>query len=253
MTMTTTTMDNAQERYKLDMDEGPERARLRLRPNHAFYDTYEVLAPASSSAKSFLKADTAGNTTTTVEAPPSPAADTEVESYNGAVVPGMAAAASTLAETAAAPIPATIGTPPSVQMASPASDGERGPVAPGMLTADGPTGATVVVAGEGSTAAAVANVATVTMDEVAAVDSDTDPMPTVVSAESGSSVAAIAALVKTMSERVGVGKDGRTRKNPLASVFDLDDTDTFALLELEESVSEEEVSKGAGGGRRTKI
>ncbi|CAM9513771.1 unnamed protein product, partial [Scytosiphon promiscuus] len=64
----------------------------------------------------------------------------------------------------------------------------------------------------------------------------------------GGQVARITALVKTMSASVGVGgQEGARGKKPLTSVFDLDDTDCSALLELEE-LRLEDAPDGGGGG-----
>lgn len=191
------------------MDEGPERARLRLRPNRAFYDTYEVLAPIPLT-QALLKADeTAGQEKMPQSTDTPPARDATTTVASAAAVAASAAAVS----------------PPSPN----AEDAGKSPAA--ELAADGDSDAT---AGAGA-AATEAQLTTVAAAAAAMDSDDGDPMPSMINiVEGGSSVAAIAALVKTMSETVGVVK-GKTRRNSaLTSVFDLDDTDTSALLELEE-------------------
>lgn len=70
--------------------------------------------------------------------------------------------------------------------------------------------------------------------------------PDASSTEASTGDAAIAALVKTMNASVGVvGKGGPGAKQPLTSVYDLDDTDCSALLELEE-LHLEDAAPGGG-------
>lgn len=78
-----------QERYKLDMDEGPERTRLKLRPNRAFFDTYEVISPATPQdsasamfASSIGEGETADKSMLSAT-PPSPAAATHDSAVEG--------------------------------------------------------------------------------------------------------------------------------------------------------------------------
>lgn len=182
------------------MDEGPERTRLNLRPNRTFYDTYEVLAPVPSSGTSSehqLAGDNQAQETT-------PSSSTAIEAR-------MSDGSALAAETAGSVTPAAASTTPG----------------------EGREEAAKAEGGDASVAAMAVPTAVV----AAAVDTGSDnPMPPVISGANveGGNVAAIAALVKTMSASVGVGGRGRSGKNPLTSVFDLDDTDCSALLELEE-------------------
>lgn len=221
-----------QERYKLDMDEGPERSRLQLRPNRDFYDTYEVMAPALPAASTAAPA-AAG------VAQEAAAADTQ-----GAPPSSAGAVATTddepSASVAAAAMVTAVVTSPIVPSVAARAGSEVSPPAAG-----------------GAAAAAVA-----------AAKSPDRPVPPPLSPSSdvasggksvvrgGGQVADIAALVRSMSVSVGVGgKGGPKRKQQLTSVFDLDDTDCSALLELEELRLEaedapdgaEDVSRGAAG------
>lgn len=204
-----------QERFKLDMDEGPERTRLHLRPNRAFYDTYEVLAPAPSSSLADLAAQQ--QATPAEAAPP-------VLSASAAKAPAEDPSKLTSAPSAGtSPIPGDVGV----------SSGE---------------------AGMAVEAVTVAEPAAADPTAMVVVDSDQPKPPMAAPASTGGeSVAAIAALVKTMNESVGVAGRGGPRKQPLTSVFDLDDTDCSALLELEE-LHLEDVSDGTehvSGSRST--
>lgn len=225
------------------MDEGAERTRLHLRPNRDFYDTYEVVAPACSS--SFAQASTAAGTGTK--------ASRKVVSPSGlSSSPPPANASPTTAEASAAASP---GGATAAAAAAAATTVEIGAGDAGLPVAAAAGGA-VVPAEEatGGSAEAVTAMTTATAVTAAASDSATAnsddslsmALPTTnreggatnAAAEGdreGGQVAAIAALVKTMSESVGVGgKGGARKKQPLKSVFDLDDTDCSALLELEE-------------------
>lgn len=239
----------------MDMDEGPERARLRLRPNHAFYDTYEVLAPAPAAVTPAPLLKVSGEKPSAVaqgsSSPPSTDAAAAAGTTDDA---GGEATVAAVAAVAAVVSPAT-----AVRGDSENEDGVEG--------MEPPSDGDAVVAAKGGGEAAAgemtkSQLSTVAGAAAAMESEDSDPMPDIgPSVEGGSSsVAAIAALVKSMSETVGVGK-GKTVKSggALTGVFDLDDTDTSALLELEElnleDIPEEteqvrvapEASDGVGG------
>ncbi|CAM9784957.1 unnamed protein product, partial [Ectocarpus fasciculatus] len=210
------------ERYKLDMDEGPERARLHLRPNRDFYDTYEVMAPAlpASSAAAPAAAGVAQ------EASASAAAAAAAAAADPQAAPPLSAAAAT-----------TDDDEPSAGMAAAAV--VTSPIVPSIAAG---AGSEVPPPAAGSAGAAAA--------AAAAAKSPDQPVPpplpprTIVPSASGGGksvvrgggqVADIAALVRSMSVSVGVGrKAGPKRKQQLTGVFDLDDTDCSALQELEE-------------------
>lgn len=211
------------------MDEGPERARLRLRPNHAFYDTYEVLAPAPAAVTPapLLKAGEEKPSSAVVQESSPPSTDAAAAVGPADDVGGEATVAA-VAAVAAVVLPA----------AAAREDESEGEV----MDMESPSDGDSVVTAKGGGEAAEQEMAKSQMLAVAAAagamgSEDSDPMPDVgPNVEGGSSsVAAIAALVKSMSETVGVGK-GKTVKSggALTGVFDLDDTDTSALLELEE-------------------
>lgn len=221
-----------QERFKLDMDEGPERTRLQLRPNRDFYDTYEVLAPAPFSSPTAAAAAAAG-------------VAQAAESLSGQLSPpAVTAAAATTPEPSAAASAAG-------DEAAPAVAAEDGTGATGAVVAAGghgvPPDEAVMVhieataASAGGAAAADGGAASPTRPAgsrppVSPATNGNGVTGTGAADEGeGEQVAAIAALVKTMNASVGVGgKGGPRAKQPLTSVFDLDDTDCSALLELEE-------------------
>lgn len=205
-------LNTQQVRYKLDMDEGPERTRLNLRPNRAFYDTYEVLAPAPPSSGASSEHHHPARDSKAQKPAPSSSTAVEMLASDGSE---PAAAETTGGSVSLLPAAAA------ASATTPGEDGEEaGQTVAGSATVDAMAATTTVIA------------------SAAAVDMDAaGPMPPVMSRASveGGNVAAIAALVKTMSASVGVGGRGRSgKKNPLTSVFDLDDTDCSALLELEE-------------------
>lgn len=206
----------------MDMDEGPERTRLRLRPNHAFYDTYEVLAPAQpSSTPALLKAD---EKSASQEGALS--TDAETAGTDGATAKPTVAAVAKVKTVATSPTTAATGDPDDDEQpeTEPEEDGDAEAEA-----ADGEAGA--VMPEEQTVAAAAAAAAAA----LAALESgESDPMPDIGPTVEGGSVAAIAAIVKSMNQTVGVGKGKTGTSRALTSVFDLDDTDTSALLELEE-------------------
>lgn len=197
------------------MDEGPERTRLRLCPNHAFYDTYEVLAPAQfSSTPALLKAD---ETSTSQERMFS----TEAEAgTDGATADTTIAAVAAVAAVVTPQITDAAGEPNDDELPDTDSEANEDTEA---ASADGEAGA--VVSEEVAAAAAA-------LEALSSGESST--MPDMGPTVEGGSVAEIAALVKSMSQTVGVGKGKTGIRGALTSVFDLDDTDTSALLELEE-------------------
>lgn len=273
------------------MDEGPERARLRLRPNHAFYDTYEVLAPGQS-APNFLT-----HHGYVQEAPPSPATTAVAVKVDGS---SLGKEGNTAMAAATAVIPATsgprrapgsrgqeqvgpnetiVGVSPSVSFA----EEGLGVVPPSQTRRDVDETAGLQGAAAAAAAAAAASEAlrsheqggagmadgTVQVTSVASVVAagakagggmsvrdgsvDGNAMPVTPATNAPGGVAEITALVKSMSETVGLARS-KARAKPITGVFDLDDTDTSALLELEElhfeDVPEESVRRRVALGSR---
>lgn len=253
------------------MDEGPERARLRLRPNHAFYDTYEVLAPGHS-APTFLQGEALDATPTahvaitvagcglkdekerhdgamvvpaaavvSAVAIPTNAAEREEGKPDEIMAAGAAAAAVpggvlhevTFAEGGAVVIPTTVAGVPVVTGSSTlVSSGVSGAFGASLMEGTGAPAPAEGAVGAMTTAEVSVAAAAATAFAGPNDSRDADALPVTVTTSAGG-VVDITALVKTMSKKVGAMK-GRARQKPLTSVFDLDDSDTSALLELEE-------------------
>lgn len=202
------------------MDEGPERTRVKLRPNRAFFDTYEVLSPATlQDSASAVFASSVGEGETAEKAtlsatPPSPDAVTH---YSAVEVEGVT------------------------------SGGDS----PAMVVGDGNNLEAVEVEGDTMGAAAA---------EVDSDERLKPMVQASQTAEGESVAEAITAIVKTMNASVGGAGGGSGgggggglggEKQQLTGVYDLDDTDCSALQELEdldlEDVPEEtEFVRGSG-------
>lgn len=251
-----------QERYKLDMDEGPERTRLHLRPNHDFYDTYEVLAPALSPSSSAAATAAAGTTavkkaalsSTALELLSNPVVLATTATTTAAEIAAAAAAAAPLA---VAVVPADAGGAAAASAADPEEKAEAATAAAGV-SAEAATAAVVAAAVETSFSPQIGGVVgdleppmlSLMLPGNSSTGSNGDGADGDGDGEGGQ-VARIAALVKTMSASVGVGgQEGARGKKPLTSVFDLDDTDCSALLELEELRLEDAPEGGGGEGVR---
>lgn len=202
------------------MDEGPERTRLKLRPNRAFFDTYEVISPA------ILE-------------------DSTSAVFASSVDEGETADKATFSATPSSP---AIAKHDSVVEGGGSTSGKDGPA---IVVGDRNSYDAVVVEGDTVGAAAAEMDSDERLKPVAQASQ---------AAEGESVAEAITAIVKTMSASVGGAGGGGGgggggglggEKQQLTGVYDLDDTECSALQELEdldlEDVPEEtEFVRGSG-------